>query len=327
MPVTNLLHSLIAGLRRASSILARRIAFPLLCLSAGLLLAQPCAAAPFEFEPTGSLTTAVFSHSANLADGWQGARCRRSRWQFQHASRGRKFTIRPSARGPLAATSPWDATGTARQCCLTVKCSSQEARRSPYLLDTSSSRARNSTTLQAAPYVYWEPRSRLVLLTRPRYFPMVRFWSRVASRGSRRRSPVVNSTIQQAEPGQRLVAFTTHALCTLQRCCRTARCWSPGVSIDTIDYLASAEVYDTASGTWTEVGSLANKRDYHTATLLPNGKVLVAGGADFDVYELSSAELYDPATGTWQATGSLATARFVHDGDIAAQRQSARRRR
>ena len=42
----------------------------------------------------------------------------------------------------------------------------------------------------------------------------------------------------------------------------------------------------------------------HTATLLPTGKVLVAGGSMHDA--LSSAELYDPATGTWTATGSLA---------------------
>src|SRR5438094_168165 len=48
-------------------------------------------------------------------------------------------------------------------------------------------------------------------------------------------------------------------------------------------------------------GSLATARTFHTATLLPNGKVLVAGGGN------NSAELYDPASGTWSATGSLAT--------------------
>src|SRR5439155_8143432 len=37
---------------------------------------------------------------------------------------------------------------------------------------------------------------------------------------------------------------------------------------------------EPASGTWTAAGNLNTARYYHTATLLPNGKVLVAGGCD-----------------------------------------------
>jgi hypothetical protein len=57
------------------------------------------------------------------------------------------------------------------------------------------------------------------------------------------------------------------------------------------------------SGTWSATGSLVTARSTHTATLLPNGKVLVAAGLDSNFVPLTSAELYDPATGTWTATG------------------------
>ena len=55
----------------------------------------------------------------------------------------------------------------------------------------------------------------------------------------------------------------------------------------------------------------------HTATLLPNGQVLVAGGADDTGCYLASAELSDPATGIWTATGSMTTTRGAAHGDVA----------
>src|SRR5919108_1445324 len=58
------LHSL--GVRRATSILVTRVAFPLFCLSAGQMLLQPCAGAPFTFENTGSLATGRFRHTTTL---------------------------------------------------------------------------------------------------------------------------------------------------------------------------------------------------------------------------------------------------------------------
>src|ERR1051326_4066187 len=59
---------------------------------------------------------------------------------------------------------------------------------------------------------------------------------------------------------------------------------------------------------WEDTGSLNTARFHHTATLLPDGRVLVVGG-EHRHYPLASAELYDPAAGTWSDTGGLSTAR------------------
>ena len=68
---------------------------------------------------------------------------------------------------------------------------------------------------------------------------------------------------------------------------------------------------------WTTVGSMTTARYSHTATLLPSGKVLVAGGWNNSSGGfLASAELYDPVAGTWSTTGSLSTARYGHTATL-----------
>ncbi|MFY1825559.1 kelch repeat-containing protein [Myxococcus fulvus] len=75
--------------------------------------------------------------------------------------------------------------------------------------------------------------------------------------------------------------------------------------------LATAERYASATGTWTETPPFVEKRGAHTATLLPSGKVLIAGGYGGyqDLYFLSPCELYDPVTGQWSPTSGVLTPR------------------
>src|SRR6185436_17143789 len=75
-------------------------------------------------------------------------------------------------------------------------------------------------------------------------------------------------------------------------------------------------LYDPATGTWSVTGSLANGREFHTATLLPNGKVLVAGGRNSVTSYLASGELYDPSTGKWTNTDGVTPAREFHTATL-----------
>src|SRR5215471_2196944 len=69
----------------------------------------------------------------------------------------------------------------------------------------------------------------------------------------------------------------------------------------------------SAAGSWNTVGTLPNAPGYScTATLLFNGKVLVAGGVNAG----NGAQLYDPTTGKWTATGPMATNRSSHTATL-----------
>jgi LysM repeat protein len=93
--------------------------------------------------------------------------------------------------------------------------------------------------------------------------------------------------------------------------------------ISTRKILASAELYDPKTGTFSPADSMTTARGSQTATLLSDGRVLIAGGSGLRLIaggsdspgdslaggNLASAELYDPKTGTFSPAGTMTIAR------------------
>jgi hypothetical protein len=84
----------------------------------------------------------------------------------------------------------------------------------------------------------------------------------------------------------------------------------------TIGSITAATTLLVAVDVWIPTGSMTSPRELHTATMLSNGKVLVAGGVDNTGYSIATAEIYDPVAGTWTATGSMTVPRDTHTATL-----------
>ena len=89
-----------------------------------------------------------------------------------------------------------------------------------------------------------------------------------------------------------------------------------GADHDSPGGIASAEIFRAATMTFEAVAPMHYARVSHTATLLPDGRVLVAGGRGDKVNAV--AEIYDPKTARFSETGSLITARYKHTAGLLA---------
>jgi N-acetylneuraminic acid mutarotase len=350
-----ILHSLAAGFLSASSILARRVAFPLLFLGAGLVLVQPCAGDSGVFNNTGSLATERNSHTATLltngkvlvaggfgnvgylasaelydpASGTWTATGSLATARYEHTAtllpNGKVLVAGGQYGGPLASAELYDpASGTWTP---TGSMGDGRSNHTATLLP-------NGKVLVAGGLISGggsSPEGAEL------YDPVSGSWTATGSLGVARDS----HTATLLPNGKVLVAgglgnsgflssaelydpasgsWTAIGNLAIERRQHTATLLPNGKVLvaggqNYTGPLDSAELYDPASATWTPTGSMGDGRNNHTATLLPNGKVLVAGGSG-STGNLASAELYDPASGTWTATGSLATARVTHTATL-----------
>jgi hypothetical protein len=89
-----------------------------------------------------------------------------------------------------------------------------------------------------------------------------------------------------------------------------------GLDTNTNTTPVASEIYNPANGTFSTSGNMVQGVFSHTATLLPNGEVLVAGGIVPNGVGVFTAELYDPASHRFTETGSLVTPRYDHTATL-----------
>ena len=148
-------------------------------------------------------------------------------------------------------------------------------------------------------------------------------WAFHSGNGGPLDSPVLRAAFTCVQPlrsratsaGQRLSAVATQCAINTTRPVKTKNQTILPLTLALAAMIFNSSVAQPLQApSFTNTGAMTTARSGHTATLLPNGKVLVAGGGG--VSSASSAELYDPATGMWTATGSMATYREYHTATL-----------
>ncbi|MBW2734061.1 MAG: SUMF1/EgtB/PvdO family nonheme iron enzyme [Deltaproteobacteria bacterium] len=123
------------------------------------------------------------------------------------------------------------------------------------------------------------------------------------------------ATGEWTEQGPLKISRSGHVLATL----KTGKVLATGGYADWVAegdyYQSSAELFDPATGTWSDLPSQPTPRHMPFWALLNDGKLLVAGGAEEGTSSLHSAMLYDPTNNTWSATGAMSTSRDAPRGD------------
>lgn len=86
---------------------------------------------------------------------------------------------------------------------------------------------------------------------------------------------------------------------------------------DDASILSSAEIYDPSTGTFSLTSSMSYQRQRHTAALLSNGNVLIAGGyGGSSIGDVANAEFYDPSVGQFRIGSSMITPRNTHSATL-----------
>ena len=290
--------------------LAKRMAFPLLLLTAGLVFVQPCKGQSGTWAPTGNLNIARGSHTATLLlDG------------RVLVAGGYGFSgILASAELYDPGTGTWSPTGdlhTARYYHTATLLPNG------MVLVAGGSGAGNNDLASAELYDpgtgTWSPTGSLHTARFDHTATLSNGMVLVAG-GGNALTGLALATAELYDPALERWSFTGPL--SLARYEHTATLLSTGKVLaaggagNVVGVPRTAELYDPETGIWSSTNDLNTEHYRHTATLLANGMALVAGGLHSTLGILAIAELYNPANGAWSTTGPLNTARFDHTATL-----------